>query len=188
MFHFRYNVTDWPRAVGKLPANYSIKAVDNVQLLAEAKAVNPGTIRILRHFTAPQTPGANYQASRVIAADWFDTFIDGTYINGSTAGVTHKSTEYVEDYNEYAWFASQTPEEKRIWADWAIACLDVWYERYWPQWGTNLCVGNIPIGNDCNLRVAERVARLTNVSQGKIPRIGYHSYCPVRDNVIPGVT
>jgi len=188
MFHFRYNVKDWPQAIAKLPPNYAIKAVDNVQLLAEAKATNVGIIRILRHFTNPQVPGATYQESRVIAASWFDTFIDGTYINGSTAGIPHQSTEYVEDFNEYAWFASQTPEEKLVWANWSLAVLDIWYEKYWPMFGTNLCVGNVPIGNDCDIRVAERVAQLTNVSQGKIPRIGYHSYWPVRNNVIPGIS
>ena len=188
MYHFRYNVQGWPEGVKKLPPNYSIKAVDNVQLLAEAKAINPGIVRILRHFTSPQVPGSTYQASRTIADNWFKTFIDGTFLNGSTAGVAHKTTEYIEDWNEYAWFVSQTVEEKLIWTNWALAALDVWYEKYWPMFGTNLCVGNIPIGNDCDIRVAERVAQLTNVSQGKILRIGYHSYWPVKNNVIPGIT
>jgi len=188
MFHFRgpTPTQNWPEAVAMLPANYSIKAVDNVQQLSEAKSVNPNIVTILRHYVANQVPGESYQKSRIAATNFFNTFIDGTFINGSTAGVPHRQTDYVEDFNEYAWFASQTPEEHMVWRGWALAALDVWYEQFWPELGVNLCLGNIPVGNDCDLAVAERVAFWTDLSQNRIPRIGYHSYWPVRNHTIAG--
>lgn len=186
MFHFRgpQPTQNWPSAVMKLSPNYSIKAVDNVQQLAEAKWYNSDIIRILRHFTYDQVPGGSYPQSRQIARDWLKTFIDGTFLNGSTMGVPHKTTEYIEDFNEYGWAPSQSQEEKEMWATWAIALLDEWYETYWNDLGTNLIIANIPVGNDIELRVVERIAFWTDVSKGMIPRIGYHSYWPVAGNHI----
>lgn len=187
MFHFRYNVPDWPEATDQLPMHYAIKAVDNVQMLAEAKARNSGLVRILRHYTDNQVPGNSYAESVGIARDFFKTFIDGTFLNGSTMGVPHNTTEYIEEWNEYAWFASQSESEKARWADWALACLDVWYDELRPTYNldTNLMVAAIPIGNNIDFRVAERVHELTDVENGVIPRIGYHAYWPTQNGVVP---
>lgn len=188
MFHFASPVPDWPRAVEKLPEGYAVKFIDNVQALAEAKAHNPGIVRILRHWFSPhQQPGADYEDSKRVARAFFATFIDRyNYYDGSTAGTPHRTTEYVEGWNEYAWSPGQPEAEQLRWAHWVRAILDVWYTEYWPDLGGNLIVCNIAVGNDCHRIAAEAVARWTDVEAGRIPRIGYHAYWPVSGNQVVG--
>ena len=101
MFHFSTPVPDWPRAVASLPASFVIKAIDNVQMLAESKATNLGVKTILRHWYTAQVPGDSVADNYQRARDFFDSFIDGTFINGSTHGWNHAAaTDYVEEFTQ----------------------------------------------------------------------------------------
>lgn len=183
MFHFRKNVLGWPESIHRLPDNYCIKAVDNVQMLAETKSINSTITTILRHWVAHQHPASTYTENREIARRLFWTFIDDTFRNGSTAGWNHAdATDYVEDWNEY-FGATQSPDERAAFINWALAAIDVWYQEFWPEVGSDLCIANVPIGNDLPIQVAERVDYWTG--DGRLPRIGYHSYWPVQDHIIP---
>lgn len=170
-----------------LPFGAAFKAVDNVQLLSEAKSVNKHLVTILRHYTGSQHPSDTYEGNVELVEKFLKEFLDETFWKGETKGVPHRHIDYIEDWNEYGWFNSQDAKSRERFRLWAIAFLDVWYLRYWPKLDhpINVCIANIPVGNDLDLAVAKRVAQYTNYEQGKIPRVGYHSYWPTRDKVLP---
>lgn len=130
MFHFGSPVDDWPRAAAMLPDGYVIKAIDNVQMLAQTKSINRNLRTILRHFYQAQVPGNSIQDNYQRARDFFDTFIDDTFVNGETHGWNHAAaTDYVEEWNEY--FGNfMPPDQRQNFIYWAQACAEIWFTEY----------------------------------------------------------
>lgn len=56
MFHFQNPVVDWPECLKFLPPGYLLKAVDNVQMLDEAKRRKSTIKTVLRHWYTAQVP------------------------------------------------------------------------------------------------------------------------------------
>jgi len=175
MFHFQVPVPDWPRAAEILPVGYLIKAIDNVQMLDEAKRHNPNLITDLRHYVAHQHPGNTLDENIILARQFFDTFIDGTFMEYA------HNVDYIEDWNEY-FGNTQSPEEKQRFIFWAMAAVRVWALEYRSRPGLGhirLIVGNTAIGNDIPLDVAQAASSYDAV-------VGYHPYWPVRyNNLLP---
>jgi hypothetical protein len=183
MFHFRFNVQDWPRAVAMLPDGYTIKAVDNVQMLAQVKSINPNLKTILRHFYTQQHPWPTDAENEQAARDFFDSFIDGTFINGTTHGWNHaQATDYIEDWNEY--YGNGMPADERArFISWSRSAAKVWNQEYRTRPGLGhikLLLANTAVGNDIPLAVA-RAASLHDAL------LSYHCYWPTKNNtVLPG--
>ena len=173
MFHFQLPVPDWPRAAIKLPAGYIIKAIDNVQMLDEGKRVNPGLLTNLRHFYEQQVPAGTIDENIPVARTFFNTFIDGTFMNYA------HNVDYVEEWNEY-FGNSQSQEEKQRFINWSIACAKVWAYEYRTRPGLEhikLILANTAIGNDIPLATAQAAQAYDAV-------LGYHPYWPVKDNIV----
>lgn len=180
MFHFQRSTNNWPEAVAKLPAGYMIKAIDSVQLLAEAKAHNPGIKTNLRHYWDRQVPGATDEENEPRAREFLDSFIDGTFLEGETAGLNHAAaTDYIEGWNEY--FGNTMPiEERRRFISWARSLARVWATEYRtrPELShIKLILANTAIGNDLPLEVARAARDYSAV-------LGYHPYWPTLNNVV----
>src|SRR5690554_2857966 len=117
MFHFQSSVNDWPRAVAKLPKGSLIKAVKRPDILRDAKAVNPGVITMLRHHGGPQNIfWGDFEANKQLAADFFETFIDGSFREQYARHV-----DLVQEWNEYL-ASSHTGMELQQRLTWAEAC------------------------------------------------------------------
>jgi hypothetical protein len=156
--------------------------MDNVQMLAEAKAHNPGVKTILRHWydkgqQPANTDGENEQLARI----FFDSFIDGTFTDGETAGNNHAaSVDFVEGWNEY-FGNTQSVEEKTRFISWARAAAKVWATEYKTRAGLEhirLILANTAIGNDIPLEVAR-----ASIEHDAV--LGYHCYWPTRYNKVP---
>lgn len=182
MFHFRDPIQDWPRAVRNLPDRYVVKAVDNVQMLAEVKgACNPKIKTILRHYYQQQVPGYSLEDNMQRARDYFNSFIDGTFLDGSTHGWNHAAaTDYIEGWNEY--FGNGMPADERSrFISWAQAAAQVWATEYRtnPKLAhVKLILANTAVGNDIPMEVARAAQRWDAL-------LGYHPYWPIRDNQSP---
>ena len=175
MFHISSPVNDWPRAVALLPAGYAVKAIDNVQMLDEAKRVNPGIKPILRHwYTTQQHFGGTIEENRQRARDFFATFIDGTFANYA------HNIDYIEEWNEYN---ANGHLDYEIYSRnrWVEAVTWVWSNEYrtLPEYrNIRLILANTAIGNDIPLAVAQTAAQHDAV-------LGYHPYWPVKNNQTP---
>ena len=169
MYHFQNPVNDWPRAVAILPAGYWIKAVDNVQLLNEAKGVNPGIKTVLRHhYDTGQIFGGSLEENKVRARQFFSTFIDGTFDQYA------HSVDAIEGFNEY-YANSQNAQEKTDRLNWIIAANEVWTNEYRNQAKyahIRLCSCNTAIGNDIPIDAARVVFEHDGL-------LGYHPYVAV---------
>jgi murein DD-endopeptidase MepM/ murein hydrolase activator NlpD len=181
MFHFRGPVDDWPRAVAILPDGYVIKSIDDVQMLAQTKSINPNLPTILRHYYQAQVPGDSVQDNYQRARDFFDTFIDGTFMNGETHGWNHAAaTDYVEGWNEY-FGNGMPPDERQNFIYWARAAAEIWATEYRTRPGMEhirLILANTAVGNDIPIEVAQVAVQYDCL-------LGYHTYWPTRHNVVP---
>ncbi len=174
-FHIQRPVNDWPRTLTRLPDGTPIKAVDNVQLLDEAKRIHPGIKTILRHWYDPGqvfgTTDANVLRDKARA--FFQTFVDGTFRQFA------HNVDYIEEWNEYnaSSHNSQEIAERVAWVD---AVSWVWANEYRTQPDyehIRLVLGNVAIGNDVPLGVARIAAQRGDV-------LGYHPYIPVRNHQV----
>ena len=181
MFHFGTPVDDWDRAARKLPSGYVIKAIDDVQMLAEGKAKNPGLRTILRHYYRDQVPGNSIQENKQRARDFFDSFIDDTFRNGETHGLNHAAaTDYIEGWNEY--YGNGMPDDERQrFIMWDQASAEVWLTEYRtdPRLAhIKLIMANTAVGNDIPIEVAQAAVAYDAL-------LGYHTYWPTRYHVVP---
>lgn len=169
MFHFQNPVNDWPRAVAILPAGYWVKAVDNVQLLNEAKGINAGIKTVLRHhYDTGQIFGGTLVENKTRARAFFKTFIDGTFDNYA------HNVDAIEEFNEY-YGNTQSPQEKAAILIWIQAVNEVWTSEYRNQQKyahIQLVSCNTAIGNDIPLDAARIVYEHDGL-------LGYHSYVAV---------
>ncbi|MGH2536284.1 MAG: hypothetical protein ACRDHL_02700, partial [Candidatus Promineifilaceae bacterium] len=175
MIHIQSPVANWLDAVAQLPAGYPVKAVDGVQLLAQAKARNPAIRTILRHWYDPgQLFGGSWQANLDRARQFFATFIDGTFIQLAAA------VDLVEEWNEYN-ATGHSPAERAERERWAQAAAEVWYTEYKsrPELAhIHLVIGNVAVGNDIFPGQAEAAAHYGAY-------VGYHAYWLVRNHTVP---
>lgn len=175
-FHFTRPVRDWPRAVAALPAGAWVKAVDNVQLLAEAKATNPDVRTVLRHwYDDRQVFGGTWAQLRARAQAFFATFVDDTFRRHAC------HVDAVEEWNEYL-APSQTAAERRDRERWATAAAAVWQRDYrsQPDYAhIRLVLANAAVGND----IPEAIAAAAHAHDCIL---GYHPYIPVRRGALAG--
>lgn len=167
MYHIQRPVDDWKRAVEMLPDGALIKAVDQGDVLRDAKAINPNLITMLRHVGGPQSIfWGDLEANRQLARDFFETFIDETF---RTQYAAH--TDLVQEWNEYAdqWHSGEALQARLTWAE-AVAW--VWANEYRtrPEYAhIRLALLSWPVGNNVDRRFAEIALRYDCV-------LSYHAY------------
>lgn len=171
--HIQTPVPDWNRTLTRFPDGTWIKAVDNVQLLDEAKRLHPGIKTVLRHwYDGGQIFGTTDQlVLRNRAREFFNTFIDGTF-----AQFAH-NVDAIEEWNEYN-ATSHTGQDLAERVAWADAVSWVWSNEYRtvPKYAhIRLVLGNVAIGNDLPWQYAKFAYERDCI-------LGYHPYVPVRDN------
>jgi len=175
MFHIQEPVPGWLEAVAKLPPKALVKAV-SVQWLSEARAANPGVYTLHRYVNDAlqvvdwsDTDAIREQRAR----EWFDRFIDDTFLNQSTAGIPHwLGTDFISFWNEY--YATGDPKTELWWRQERVAAK-VWKEEY--RNGPNkaklghirLTIAAAPVGNDIPWQTAE-TAKLYDCI------VDYHAY------------
>jgi len=173
MIHLQQPVNDWLQAVQRLPAGAVVKAMDNVQALAEAKTAYPHIKTCLRHwYDTGQVFGGTWDDNVNRARAFFATFIDGTFAQYAS------KVDYVEEFNEYL-ASSHTGEELLERVTWAAAVAQVWKNEYRTQARyahIRLVLTNTAVGNNIDRNFA-RVASENDCV------MGYHAY----DHWINGV-
>ena len=104
MLHVQEPVDNWLQAVAKLPAKALVKAT-SVQWLSEARATNPGVYSCHRYVNDPLqdvNPDDTDEVRANRARDWFNRFIDDTFLDQQTAGIPHwLGTDFVRWWIEY---------------------------------------------------------------------------------------
>lgn len=173
-WHMQNTVPDWLSAVALLPSGTWVKAVDSVQLLHEAKQVNPGIKTVLRHwYDSGQVFGGDLATNKNRARLFLNTFVDGTFRQYAS------SIDAIEEFNEYL-ANSQSAQEIQDRVTWVRAISEVWTQEYRTQAGLGhirLVIANAPIGNDIPLEIARQCYIHNNI-------LSYHAYIPVLNNVI----
>lgn len=132
MLHVREPTPDWLRCVPMLPTGALVKAV-SVQWLSEAKAAKFNINTALRYVNdglQDVNPDDTDAIREARARDWFNRFIDGTFLNGSTAGIPHwQATNFVSWWNEY-YADSQSPQDKELWWRQERVAARIWRDEY----------------------------------------------------------
>jgi GH25 family lysozyme M1 (1,4-beta-N-acetylmuramidase) len=132
MLHVQEPVNDWLQAVERIPAGSLVKAF-SVQWLSEAKAKNPAVNTMLRYVhdeLQDVNPDDTEQVRENRARDWFGRFIDGTFLDGSTAGIPHwQATDMIGWWNEF-YADSQSPEEKALFWKQERTAARIWQQEY----------------------------------------------------------
>jgi len=125
MIHLQRTVPNWTEALHRLPDKSLVKSVDNGQVFAEVKAVNPNIYTCLRHhYDHGQVFGGTYAENKVRAREFFATFIDDTFKQEIAP-----HCDFVEEWNEYL-ANSQNAYEVAERVMWAEAAADVWANEY----------------------------------------------------------
>jgi hypothetical protein len=162
-FHVQAGVPNWLEAVAKLPAGVVVKAFE-VQKMAEIKAANAAVKTLHRHWNDPYqnvSPSDTDAIREQRARGWFNQFVDGTFLDGSTAGRNHAlSTDFVSFWNEY-YAQSQTAAEKELWWRQERVAARIWRDEY--RHGPNgaklnhirLTICATAVGNDLPWQSAE---------------------------------
>lgn len=173
-FHFQSTVPNWLQSMQRLPAGSWVKAIDGVQLLAEAKTVNPGIKTVLRHwYDQGQIFGGSYEQLKQRARQFFSTFVDDTFRYYAS------SIDAIEEWNEYLG-NGQSAQERQQRIEWVRAVNDVWRYEYRTQADyahIRLVSANTAIGNDIPVEIAKIVQEFNGY-------LSYHAYTAVRDGQI----
>lgn len=176
-FHVQSGVPNWLDAVQKLPAGVVVKAFE-VQKMSEIKAANLAAKAWHRFWNDPyQVVNTNdtEQTREQRARGWFNQFIDGTFLNGSTAGLNHAlATDYISFWNEY-YAESQSPAEKALWWKQERTAARIWHDEF--RNGSNkaklghirLTIGTAAVGNNNPWQTAETAVMYDCV-------VDYHPY------------
>lgn len=177
MIHLQQSVSNWLEAVTRLPAGSLVKSV-TVQQLAEAKAANSGIRTFLRYVNdglQQVNPDDTEAVRENRARAWFNAHIDGTFLDGVTAGIPHwQATDIVGWWNEY-YAGSQTAEEKALWWKQERTAARVWRDEYrnGPQAAKlghiRLALPAAAVGNDIPLQSAQTAVQYDCV-------LDYHAY------------
>jgi murein DD-endopeptidase MepM/ murein hydrolase activator NlpD len=177
MIHIQATVPDWLEAVERLPDRSLVKSVDQGQVFSEVKAIaSKRGINIytcLRHWYDPgQVFGGNLEANKQKARDFFDTFIDNTFIRDIAP-----HCDFVEDWNEYL-ANSQNQNEINERAVWAAAAAEVWQHEYRSRQELShirLVLCNTAVGN-----FIPKIFFTIAQAHGNDCLIGYHPYSHYR--------
>lgn len=184
MIHLQTSVPNWLEAVVKMPAKTLVKSV-TVQQLAEAKAHNGGVYTMLRYVNdgMQQVNPSDTEATRENRARaWFNSFIDGTFLNGSTSDFFHwRATDIIGFWNEYM-ANSQTAAEKEMWWKQERTAARIWRDEY--RNGPNgaklghirLAISATAIGNDIPWQTAETATLYDCI-------VDYHAYTLIENGV-----
>ena len=97
MYHVQRPVPNWLEAVQRLPDGALVKSVDGGQIFREVKSINANINTCLRHWYDPgQVFGGTYAENKNRARDFFETFVDQTFIDQIAP-----YCDYIEEWNEY---------------------------------------------------------------------------------------
>jgi hypothetical protein len=166
MAHFQQPVNKWLEAVGFLPDGFAIKAVDQVQLLAQAKDNKSGIKTCLRHwYDNNYVFGGTYEENKQRARLFFQSFVDDTFKQYAS------KIDFIEELNEYL-ASSHTGQELQDRLTWAKAVAEVWKTEYRTQPGLShirLVLVNAPVGNDIANGFAQIAVQYDCV-------MGFHNY------------
>lgn len=177
MIHVQLPVTGWLESVSRLPAKTLVKAF-SVQWLAEAKAANPAVYTLHRYVNdalQDVNPDDTDAVRENRARHWFSQFVDGTFLDGSTAGIPHwQATDMVSWWNEY-YADSQDPVEKELWWRQERIAARIWREEY--RQGPHaaklghirLAIGAAAVGNNLPAQSAQTAVQYDCV-------LDYHAY------------
>lgn len=167
LIHLQSTLHGWLEPVRRAPDYSLAKTVDQGQVFREVKDINSKIFTCLRHwYDGHQVFGGDFEANKERARVFFDTFIDGTFIDDIA-----EHCDYVEEWNEYI-ASSDTPEETAERVRWARAAAEVWRDEYRTIPGLShikLVLCNAAIGNWIHRDFAE-VASLYDCA------MGYHPY------------
>ena len=167
MLHLQQSTNDWTTAIaGTFP--YVIKAVDQGNLLRDAKAVNPNVFTVLRHhYDGHQVPGGSTVDENIQnARDFFATFIDETFRLQYAA-----TTDAIESWNE-AYGGTTPPDLYTRFMAFEEAAAQVWKQEYrvLPEYAhIRLVIGNVGVGNDLPFQLADIAIQYDCI-------LGYHAY------------
>ena len=121
-----------------------------------------------------QIPGRSPEENRARARSFFDSFVDGTFLQ-----LAH-NVDFVEEWNEY--YGNNMPaDERQRFILWSQAVARVWKEEYRsrPELShIRLILANTAVGNDIPVEVAQAAVQYDCL-------LGYHSYWPTRANETP---
>lgn len=175
-FHLQSPVPDWLASVQRLPAGSWLKAIDGVQLLSQAKTVNPAINTVLRHwYDGRQIFGGSYEELKQRARTFFSTFVDDTFRSYAQA------VDAIEEWNEYL-DNGQSPQQRQQRIEWVRAANEVWRNEYRirPEYAhIRLVSANIAMGNDIPIEIARIVQEYNGY-------LSYHAYTAVRDaQIVP---
>ena len=172
MWHIQRTVPNWLEAVQRLPDGALVKSIDGGQIFQEVKGINANINTCLRHWYDPgQVFGGTYAENKQRARTFFNTFIDGTFINQIAP-----HCDYIEEWNEYL-ANSQNQVEVNARLLWAQAAADVWLYEYRnrPELAhIRLALCNTAIGNDIP-------KGFFHIAQDYDALLSYHSYTYWKD-------
>jgi murein DD-endopeptidase MepM/ murein hydrolase activator NlpD len=167
LIHLQATLPGWLDPVRKAPDYSLVKTVDQGQVFREVKGINPKIYTCLRHwYDGRQVFGGTFEENKERARIFFDTFIDGTFINEIA-----EHCDFVEEWNEYI-ASSDTPAETAERVTWARAAAEVWRDEYRTIPGLShirLVLCNAAIGNWIHRDFAD-VAHFYDCA------MGYHPY------------
>lgn len=177
MLHIQNPTNNWLEAVDRLPDGFLIKAT-SVQWLAEARAHKPRlhcNLRYVNDGLQDVNPDDTDAIRENRARDWFNRFIDGTFLNGSTAGIPHyQAVDSIAWWNEMYADSQTTVEKELLWRQERIAAR-VWLNEYrnGPEAAKlnhiRLAIGSAAVGNDNPWQTAQTAVLYDCI-------VDYHAY------------
>lgn len=178
--HVQQGVPNWLDSMAQFPRQAVTVAVNDYFLLRDVKAANFGAFTVFRKWwdDRPQW-GGDYQTEKQRARDYFDAFIDGTWLENGI----WQYVDAVKELNEYNASSNSEAERQLILVHLQAWC-DTWNTEYRgkPKVGGRdiplVCLST-PTGNDIDHRYARVISQTDNV-------ISYHGYTYVRNGQIGG--
>lgn len=168
-FHGQRPIPGWLDAVKILPKGAPILSVDDLHMLRDAKLANPGVRTIFRKKVNEQNFTPDYETAKQKARDYFNRFIDGTWVDQEL----WRYIDFVKDWNEYV-ASSDSEAQRQLVIIWLQAVTAVWNTEYRGKAITGyrdipLALLSVAIGNDIDYRYAQIAADTGNV-------LSYHNY------------
>lgn len=168
-FHGQRPIPNWLDAVKILPAGAPLLAVNDLHMLKDAKAVNPGLLTIFRKKVDVQNFTPDYAAAKEKARAYFNTFIDGTWQDQEL----WRYVDIIKDWNEYV-ASSDSEDQRQLVITWLQAITTVWNTEYRGKPITGgrdipLALLSVPIGNDIDPRYAQ-------IAESSDCILSYHNY------------
>jgi len=173
MIHLQTPTNNWTEALPRLPDASMVKAVDNVQALAEVKAYNDKILTALRHWAdSMQQFNGTYEEKKQRARNHFSAFVDETFANYA------QHVDFVIEFNEYI-AESHTEEEKQARIGQAQAMAEVWRDEFRTRPGhehIRLALCSTAVGNDIPWQYAQLATEYDCI-------LSYHAYTHWKDGV-----